>query len=278
MTEEAELYLNHETLHAGLYRSKAELHTEQQREVRAALIPSGAQPRSVLLGEDYSSNNTGTLANLIGGKRFAAIRVTGGLDIGAGGKWIPYLDRRVKEWLPVLRRMGRNGDIVPMVYGFPVDGNHIDLDVQLDVFLNTVGDFDGLVPLIDYEMYGPRPAATCTPGALHAYSNGIGAAIGFDRYQVMYAGYNFWNEPPYTGDVSGFRARLKMMNAWYRSMVQFSHTRDYYARWLSSSEWWHKIGGVLPDIAQIGIGVGNQDQDVCRHDFAWLHNLTRPIR
>lgn len=268
---------NFHTLRAGLHVSKREVGRRKEIERfphLAAALPSGA--KRVRFGSDYSEHNGNvTLESLVGkpgNLAFVIIRATGGLG-NTKGVWV---DRMLPKWIKELRSWAKAGVCMGAVYGFPVDDARVDLDTQLDVFLNTVGDFTGLVPMIDYEMYGPQPAATVDPDGLHYYSDGIGKELGFNYYQMLYSG-GFYDEPPPTGPVSDFRAPITTMNAWYRSMQEIENRRQYYYQNVQGSGYWNRFGGQDSDFTQYGIGEGNVDLDACRRSKEWMMKLSEPV-
>lgn len=268
-------YPNFRTLRAGARWNKKEL--ARVRDTRRGLVTPAALPsgvtKHVLFGSDYSDNNGNvTLASLAGNLKFVIIRITGGLG-NTKGVW---LDQMAKPWLRELRAWVRTGEVMGAVYGFPVDDARVDLDVQLDVFLNTVGEFDGLVPMIDYELYGPAPDATCSPAELHYYSNGIGKELGFRRTQMLYSG-GFYDETPYSGDIADFRAPITTMNAWYWTMREIERRREYYYEEVEGSGFWNRFGRWEPDFTQYGIGKGNEDLDACRRSEEWMMRLPQKI-
>lgn len=268
-------------MRAGGYRDKAMAFDEPLELVERAasdLPPGALDPPG--FGEDYSANNgTVGLGQLLGGKdRFAALRVTGGLGYPRTDN--VWMDSMFPTWEA---QIPRYSELAWMYYGFPIDGNAADMDDQLDHFLNRPKSWEHRIPLIDYEMYGPRSAISCTPGGVKAYLRGICRELQ-NRWVGIYCGWTWWNAPPYTGDASEiqkiageFGCKVFFFNAWYKSMADIAHPVEYYRSNVRTAEYWHKIGGQIPDFCQFGIGQKNQDQDACRREMDWLMNLTEKI-
>lgn len=269
------------TLHAGLYRApespEAALALERlslvdgSRVLEAPRIAEGAS--KPLWGEDWSSNNGDHPLSWLLGRNNALgiIRITGGLG-GAATKGV-WFDSQFLEWE---RQIPDLDEAVWAYYGFPVDPNHVDIDTQLDVFINGAHlGWDGRIPMVDYEGYGPNPAATCTPAGLKAYVRGIWRLLGVCHI-IIYAGFNFWNAPPFTGLLKEMfpvnYEYVHLMNAWYFTAAQVASPHDYYSVHLDRSEWWHPYGGVVPELVQYCIGAGNQDQDAIRVSKETLHS------
>jgi hypothetical protein len=169
---------------------------------------------SPIKGADSSDNNALDVKELDReGYKVLIQRRTGGIDI-ANGKRVPYVDRR----FDVTNRALRDTDIIPGDYAFPIHPDFLDIDVQVDRFLHTCPtDFDGRIIAIDYELYGPNPDATISPGALKEYLRELRKHIG-RRHILMYAGKGFWEEPPHSGQLSDYGEHMHMWNPWYWSM------------------------------------------------------------
>jgi hypothetical protein len=207
------------------------------------------------------------------GRRFVWNRVTGGWGYTRGVHLDPAWESRDEE--------ARRSGLVRGVYGFPVNPDYADMDDQLDVFLNTVGDFDNRMIMVDYEKYGPHPAATCTVPALKAYIRGIRQAVP-NRHIVLYSNYNFWNEEPYTGKAEDFGPNIVMMHAWYWRDEPYQHPLAHYHKAMgwNDTKFWHSLGGRVPEFTQFCTGyTGDEviDQDAYRLEMEDLMRLTRKI-
>lgn len=263
-----------DTLRAGSFRTGEEVDRENDllfasqadALLRASNLPPGARPSEIRHGEDYSANNAGTLDHLIDkNDRFVMLRVTGGLGFPRTDN--VWMDSRFKEWERQIRR-DRYDKIVKMFYGFPITARVAKMADQVRRFVRTPDSWKNRIPVVDYELYGPKPSVTCRPQDLEAYVKGIWRAIGL-RHIVIYAGINFWKAAPFTGTLKGlFGDKAKyvhMMNAWYFSMREIQNAHQFYADNVARSEWWGSYyKGLIPELCQIGIGAGNQDQNVTR--------------
>src|SRR3712207_4921240 len=147
---------------------------------------------SPIKGADSSGNNKLNVKELAReGYKVLIQRRPGGIDF-ENGKMVPYVDRRFEK----TNRALRDTDMIPGDYAFPIDPDFLDIDVQVDRFLHSgPTDFDGRIIAIDYELYGPNPNATISPGALKEYLRVLRKHIG-RRHILMYAGKGFWEEPP----------------------------------------------------------------------------------
>lgn len=268
------------TLRAGLYR--APMDPDYQDLILGAMeVPDDFEALTIrsasdlpvgavdpIFGEDFSANNgDDSLRSLIGGKQFGFLRVTGGLGFTQG----VWLDQNLGMWE---RQIPDLDDVAWGLYGFPVNPNAVDLDKQLDVLIHSPRTWKNRIPMVDYELYGPKDSATCTPKGLVAYVKGIWRLLGGPCHLIIYSGYNFWNSSPFTGFIRqmfGENHRfVHLMNAWYFSMAEIPNARQFYANNLRRSEWWHTFGGRRPELTQFGIGVGNQDQDASRREKSVL--------
>src|SRR5215207_11625709 len=130
---------------------------------------------SPIKGADSSDNNALDVKKLAReGYEILIQRRTGGIDI-VDGKRIPYVDRRFEETNQALR----DTDMIPGDYAFPISPDFLDIDVQVDRFLHSgPTDVDGRLIAIDYELYGPNPSATISPGALKVYLRELRKHIG----------------------------------------------------------------------------------------------------
>jgi hypothetical protein len=125
---------------------------------------------SPIKGADSSDNNKLNVKELAReGYKVLIQRRTGGIDLN-NGKRVPFVDGRFDE----TNRALRDTDMIPGDYAFPISPHFLDIDVQVDRFLHSgPTDFDGRLIAIDYELYGPNPSATISPGpsrSICAYS------------------------------------------------------------------------------------------------------------
>lgn len=234
----------------------------------ATTLPSGA--RDPHRARDISANQGDhPLSKFVTDPiKLIILRVTGGLGYTKG----VWLDTMFGKWE---RQLANYSDVEKAYYGFPVNPNVVDMDKQLDVFVNTPRSWRHRIPMIDYELYGPRESATCTPKGLVAYVNGMWKLLGGPRHTIIYSGFNFWNAAPFTGLIREMFPEnhhlIHMMNAWYFSMNEVANPMRYYLANLAESEWWHPIGGKVSELCQPFIGTGNIDEDMVRVPMSEVH-------
>jgi hypothetical protein len=229
---------------------------------------------SPIKGADSSGNNKLNVKELAReGYKVLIQRRTGGIDI-VNGKMVPFVDGRFDE----TNRALRDTDMIPGDYAFPISPHFLDIDVQVDRFLHSgPTDFDGRLIAIDYELYGPNPSATISPGALKEYLRELRKHIG-QRHILMYAGKGFWEEPPHSGQLSDYGEHMHMWNPWYWSMAVREHPWQHYENALRHSGWWTRYAGVQPVSAQFCIGTAagiELDIDAWRLDMDGIRALTR---
>jgi hypothetical protein len=227
-----------------------------------------------IFGYDVSANNRGFSPETAArnGHRFGIARATGGLDFGPGGAggWTPYMDVMYPEFSRRIRESG----VVEGAYGFPVDASFVSIEDQVDAFVDAVGDPNGkLIAAVDYELYGPRPGATPTPTHLGQYIHALREIIG-NHPILLYAGRNFWNEPPHSGLVKEYGDNVFLWAPWYYSMDPVERPFDHYARGLRdpNNGWWLRFGGRRPIMSQFCIGAAGGLAEVDINAFRLTEN------
>jgi hypothetical protein len=229
---------------------------------------------SPIRGADSSDNNELDVRCLArDGYKVLIQRRTGGIDI-VNGKRVPYVDKRFE----LTNRAIKDTDMIPGDYAFPINPDFLDIDVQVDRFLHFgPTDFDGRLIAIDYELYGPNPNATISPGALKQYLRELRKHIG-QRHILMYAGKAFWEEPPHSGQLSDYGEHMHMWKPWYWTMDVREHPWRHYENARRHSGWWAHYAGVQPVCTQFCIGRAAGiplDHNAWRLDMDGIRRLTR---
>lgn len=226
-----------------------------------------------IFGIDLSYNNDGVSVAEAARQNyeFGILRVTGGFNAQRGV---------LVDWkYPDFHRQQRQTNQIQGVYGFPLNPNYIDLDVQVDRFLNNIiGGVEGKIIAVDYERYGPMPEASCTIAGLKGYINRIRNQTGGHKI-LLYAGKTWWEEAPHSGLLSDYGEGLELWNPWYYSMNTVQKPKEHYFRWYDDRDngWWEQYAGTRPMMAQYCIGkVDGQSVDInaWRGTYANLLDLT----
>jgi hypothetical protein len=225
-------------------------------------------------GADSSDNNELDVRRLASdGYRVLIQRRTGGIDI-VNGRRVPYVDRRFS----VTNRAIKDTNMIPGDYAFPIDPDYLDLDKQVDAFLsNGPDDFEGRIIAIDYELYGPEPAATIKPAALKEYLRILRRHIG-ERHILMYAGKSFWEAPPHSGKLSDYGEHMHLWAPKYPTLNVYDHPWRMYQNLLDEMGWWQRFAGDVKPVASqfcIGRAAGIPlDIDAWRVDMDVIRQLT----